>query len=182
MNEKELIKKAKQGDNFALDNLMKDYKNLVNKISRNYFIIGADYEDVIQEGMIGLFNAYLTFDESKNASFKTYATLLINRQIITAIKKAYKYKNLNFIEDLNAESFEQELKVFDPEEFIINKENHNNLLKEIAEKLSDKERKILLEFLKNKSYEEISTNLNLTKKSVDNALTRIRKKLNYLIK
>ena len=165
MVEIELIKKARNGETSALDTLMTEYKNLVNKIARNYFIIGADFEDVIQEGMIGLFNAYLTFDENKSASFKTYATLLINRQIISAIKKAYKYKNLNFIED-----------------FIINKESHSNLLSEIHKSLSELEIKILSEFLKNKSYDEIAKTLNLNKKSVDNALTRIRNKLKYLIK
>jgi len=182
MVEIELIKKARNGETSALDTLMTEYKNLVNKIARNYFIIGADFEDVIQEGMIGLFNAYLTFDENKSASFKTYATLLINRQIISAIKKAYKYKNLNFIEDLTLENLQAELEIFNPEEFIINKESHSNLLSEIHKSLSELEIKILSEFLKNKSYDEIAKTLNLNKKSVDNALTRIRNKLKYLIK
>lgn len=181
-SDNELIKQAKLGNEDALEKLMNEYKSLVNKISRNYFIIGADFEDVIQEGMIGLFNAYNTFNETKNASFKTYATILINRQIINAIKKAYKYNNLDFFSDLNAKEFEGDLEIFNPEEFIINKESHSTLIKEINEKLSTLEVSILKEFLKNETYEEIAKKLNLNKKSVDNALSRIKKKLNYLIK
>lgn len=181
-NDNELIKKAKLGDKVALETLMNEYKKLVTKISRNYFIIGAEFEDVIQEGMIGLFNAYNNFDETKNTSFKTYATILINRQIINAIKKAYKYNNQDLFADLNLKDFEDDLEVFSPEEFIINKESHSILLREINEKLSPLEISILEEFLKNETYEEIAKKLKLNKKSVDNALTRIKKKLNYLIK
>lgn len=181
-SDNQLIINARQGDEVALEKLMNEYKSLVNKISRNYFIIGADFEDVIQEGMIGLFNAYNTFDQTKNASFKTYATILINRQIINAIKKAYKYNNLDFFSDLNAKELEDDIEIFNPEEFIINKESHSTLLKEISTKLSPLEISILQEFLKNETYEEIAKKLNLNKKSVDNALSRIKKKLNYLIK
>lgn len=181
-NDNELIKKAKLGNDNSLEILMNEYKKLVTKIARNYFIIGADFEDVIQEGMIGLFNAYSTFNENKNTSFKTYATILINRQIINAIKKAYKYNNLDLFADLNEKDFEKDLEIFSPEEFIINKESHSILVKEINEKLSSLEISILQEFLQNKTYEEIATKLNLNKKSVDNALSRIKKKLNYLIK
>lgn len=180
-NDNELIKQAKLGNKNSLEILMNHYKGLVNKISRNYFIIGADFEDVIQEGMIGLFNAYSTFEVDKNTSFKTYATILINRQIINAIKKAYKYSNLDLFSDLKKD-FENDLEIFSPEDFIINKESHANLVKEINEKLSPLETSILQEFLKNETYDEIAKKLNLNKKSVDNALSRIKKKLNYLIK
>ena len=85
-----LIKQARNGDENSLNKLMNNYKNLVNKIAKKYFIIGGEFADVIQEGMIGLFNAYNKFDISKNVLFKTFASVCINRQIITAIKKAYK--------------------------------------------------------------------------------------------
>ena len=161
--------------------LMNNYKNLVNKISRKYFIIGADLNDVIQEGMIGLFSAYQNFDETKNVLFKTFATLCINRQIIKAIKKAYKNINSYLMDDVNAQILNVNTIYVSPEEDFILNEEYKNLKKEINEKLSKLEQKILFEFLENKSYDEISEKLNISKKSVDNALTRIRSKLKYLV-
>lgn len=182
MEEKELINLAKNGSKEHLDLLMDNYKNLVKKIARKYFIIGADESDVIQEGMIGLFNAYTNYNETKNAQFKTFAYLCINRQIITAIKKAYKYSKSDLLDDINLNILNQNLEKSSPEEDFIANEEYKSILKEIDEKLSIKEQIILKEFLSNKSYDEIANKLNISKKTVDNALVRIRSKLKYLNK
>jgi len=175
-----LIEKARQGDEDSLNLLMNNYKNFVNKIAKKYFIIGADNNDVIQEGMIGLFNAYNKFDKSKNVLFKTFASVCINRQIITAIKKAYKNSKSEFFDDISGEILKSNTVYLSPEEDVILKEDYDNLLKEISEKLSTMENKIFNEFLKEQNYDEISKKLNISKKSVDNALSRIRSKLKYL--
>lgn len=175
-----LIENARNGDENSLNLLMNNYKTLVNKIAKKYFIIGADFSDVIQEGMIGLFNAYNKFDKTKNVLFKTFASVCINRQIITAIKRAYKNSKSELFDDINSETLKSNIICLNPEEDIILKEDYENLLKEISTKLSTMEYKILNEFLKEQNYEQIAKKLNLTKKSVDNALNRIRTKLKYL--
>lgn len=177
----DLIKSAKNGDKESLNTLMNNYKKIVNKIARRYFIIGADLSDVIQEGMIGLFSAYENFDESKNVQFKTFASICINRQIITAIKKAYKNSKSCLIDDVNEQVINTNTIFISPEENFILNEEYKILREEINQKLSKLEQKILTEFLENKSYDEISNLLNISKKSVDNALTRIRSKLKYLV-
>lgn len=181
MEDKELIERAKKGDEKCLDLLMASYKKLVTTISRKYFIIGADINDVIQEGMIGLFNAYINFDEEKNVQFKTFASTCINRQILSAIKKAYKFSNELTIED-NLNIFTNNSPIVSPEEDFIFNEEYKHLLKEIEKLLSKKEQEILNLFLENKSYDEIAEELHVSKKSVDNALSRIRNKLKYLDK
>lgn len=175
-----LIEKARNGDENSLNNLMNKYKHFVSKIAKKYFIIGADFSDVIQEGMIGLFNAYSKFDASKNVMFKTFASVCINRQIITAFKKAYKNIKSELFDDISDEIIKTNTICLNPEEDIILKEDYENLLKEISEKLSEMEFKILDEFLKGQNYEDIAKKFDITKKSVDNALSRIRTKLNYL--
>lgn len=182
MDEINLINSARSGNLESLNCLMDNYKGLVNKIARKYFIIGADLNDVIQEGMIGLFNAYSKFDTNKNVQFKTFATICINRQIITALKKAYKHANNDLIDDINYSDLYNSEKIVSPEEDFIENENFKILKSEINNKLSKLEIDILNEFLLNSSYEEISKKLNISKKSVDNALSRIRTKLNYLNK
>ncbi len=182
MDELILISKAKQGDLDALNTLMTNYKKLVNKIARKYFIIGADLNDVIQEGMIGLFNAYSNYNQQKNVQFRTFATICINRQIISAIKKAYKHSKNDLIDDVNLNEIYSNEKIISPEDDFIDHENFKILKDEIKSKLSKLETQILNEFLQNSSYEEIASNLNISKKSVDNALSRIRNKLNYLKK
>lgn len=182
MEENELIKMAKNGDEQALNQLMNNYKKLVNKIARKYFIIGADLNDVIQEGMIGLFNAFSKFDMSKEIQFKTFATICINRQIITAIKKAYKHSKNDLIDDISTNELYSNEKIISPEDDFIENENFKILKKEINQKLSKLETQILSKFLQNLTYDEIANSLNISKKSVDNALARIRNKLNYLKK
>ena len=181
MEDRELILKAKNGDEKCLEKLMTNYKKLVTTIARKYFIIGADINDVIQEGMIGLFNAYVNFNEEKNVQFKTFASLCINRQIITAIKKAYKFSN-ELLPDETTPPLLQDAPILTPEEDFIFQEEYKLLLSEIKKLLSKKEQEILNKFLESKSYDEIAQELNIDKKSVDNALSRIRNKLKYLNK
>ncbi len=181
MEDIELINRARNGDEYALDELMTNYKKLVIKIARKYFIIGADINDVIQEGMIGLFNAYVNFKEDKNAQFKTFAILCISRRIFSAFKKAKKLAN-ELVCDDNLDLIIQNSSIVTPEEDFIFNEEYNLLLKEIEKVLSEKEQQILHEFLENKSYDEIANSLKISKKSVDNALSRIRNKLKYLNK
>ncbi len=179
MEDNLLIKNAKNGDSESLDLLMKRYKPAVIKVAKKYFIIGADLNDVIQEGMIGLFNAYNNFDEKKNVQFKTFATLCINRQIITAVNSAYK-KKIELLDDGEKGSYETT--TYSPEDDIILNEEFEILKKEINKKLSSFEQVVLSNFLEDYSYEEIAEKLNLQKKSIDNALSRIRNKLQYLKK
>lgn len=180
MEDNILITKAKNGDNESLELLMKKYKPIVNKIAKRYFIIGADLNDVIQEGMIGLFNAYNNFDKTKNASFKTFASLCINRQIISAMNSAYK-KKIELLDESEIPKNIEPLE-YSPEDDIILNEEFETLKKEISKKLSSFEQVVLSNFLEDYSYEEIAKKLNLQKKSIDNALSRIRNKLQYLKK
>ena len=182
MEEILLIQKAQKGDIVSLNLIMEKYKKLVMVISKKYFIIGADFNDVIQEGMIGLFNALTKFDIYKNVQFKTFANLCINRQIISAIKKAYKNSKNELLDDVNLDILNNNDRYLSPEEDIILNEEYNDLKKEIKSKLSNLEQKILTKFLNDKNNEEISNELNLSKKSIENALFRIRNKLKYLNK
>lgn len=179
-----LIEKAKQDPN-VLDELLTEYKPLVCSLARKYFLIGAEQDDLVQEGMIGLYKAIVTFDQNKNASFKTFASLCINSQIKSAIKSASSSKN----KVLNKVMLEdnQELMYFvlstepNPEDRMIDKENFDNIKKEIITSLSLLEKQILKQYLLGKNYEQIAKTLCIDKKSVDNGLNRIRKKLNHLI-
>lgn len=168
----------------SMEDFLVNYKPLVIKIARRYFLAGGDMDDVIQEGMIGLYKAYNTYSSEKGASFTTFATLCINRQIQTAIKKAnaqvrrfctdlYNLDNENII---NIVSYEN-----NPEDQVIRKESFNNFKKEILLKLTNLEKQILKHYLSGLSYDDIALELKITKKSVDNGLLRIRNKLYYLM-
>ncbi|MBQ8845427.1 MAG: sigma-70 family RNA polymerase sigma factor [Clostridia bacterium] len=181
---------AQQGDEQAEEKVFENFKETVNQICRSYFLIDGDVEDLIQEGMIGLYKAIKNFSIVSNASFKTFATLCIKRQIQTAIKHASTQKNkplseaINFtsISDNNSsdeEVFLQSNKL-SPDDKMIANENFNELKEKIKNALSDMELKILNLYLQGFTYAEISFKLNLNKKSVDNALSRIKNKLSYL--
>lgn len=179
MNLSELLEKSKQ-DEVALNDLLKDYKPLVMSIARKYYLIGGELDDLIQEGMIGLYRAVLTYKNDKNANFTTFASICVNRQIQTAIKKANSGKNKPFTNLYSVDS-----KILDrmlsndcsPEDIVLRKES----LKEISDlvniNLSKLEKEILKNYLMGKSYEEIGNDLHINKKSVDNGLNRIIKKL-----
>lgn len=181
---KSMIDNIEQINEENIENLLVKYKPLVIKIARQYFLMGGDIDDLVQEGMIGLFKAIKSFDEQKNASFKTFATLCIKRQIQTAVKKSNALKNNVFndlFDDKILEMIDQPSTKENPEEQAISKQKYQYINNEIKFKLSEFEKHVLREYLSGKSYEDISKMLNVTKKSIDNALSRIRSKLLHLL-
>lgn len=185
-----LIELVHQGDSEVLDYLIHKYRNFVRAKARTYFLIGADKEDIVQEGMIGLYKAIRDFKGDKLSSFKAFAELCITRQIITAIKTATRQKHipLNSYVSLDKPIFDEEsdrtlmdiisgAKTLDPEELIINQEEFDDIELKMAELLSDLERKVLALYLDGQSYQEISEELNRHVKSIDNALQRVKRKL-----
>lgn len=188
----ELIEKAQNGDENAIEKLLSNYKPLVNKIARSYFLTGGDIEDLVQEGMIGLYKAIKTFKKGKTASFMTYAGTCIKNQIQTAVRIASSEKNMVLSTALpidSKESFDDEEEEIEivlpsplpkPDEKIENKENFAQITKQIVKSLSQLELKILISYLKGYNYSEIAQQNNISKKSVDNALSRIKNKLSFL--
>ena len=185
-----LVDLVHKGDSEALDYLIQKYRNFVRAKARTYFLIGADKEDIVQEGMIGLYKAIRDFKGDKLSSFKAFAELCITRQIITAIKTATRQKHipLNSYISLDKPIYDEEsdrtlmdvisgTKVLDPEELIINQEEFDDIEIKMAELLSDLERKVLALYLDGQSYQEISEELNRHVKSIDNALQRVKRKL-----
>jgi len=189
--ENQIVERAKEGDERALNYILGKYSNLVRDKARSYFLIGAEYDDLIQEGMIGLFKSIKDFKAGNETSFKSFAELCITRQIITAIKNATRQKHipLNCYISLNKQLYSNEetsyplfeiLKIKelnDPEQLVISGEEIKSI-KEIFEKfLSKLETSVLSLYMKGKTYIEIARTLNLKVKSVDNALQRIKRKL-----
>ena len=184
----ELMTRIKAGDSEALDTLINKYKELVNMKIGKYFIIGAEKEDIYQEGMIGLYKAMKSFDPEKQNSFKTFANLCIERQLITAIKTSNRQKHmpLNSYLSLNDTAYDDNdiswLEVFDsntiedPLETITKKEYYKTIEDKIEEKLSDFEKQVLHRYARGESYVTIAEKLDAPVKSVDNAIQRIRKK------
>lgn len=185
-----LVLLAQGGDDAAQEYLLDKYKCLVRARSRAYFLIGADTEDIIQEGMIGLYKAVRDYNEEKNASFRSFAELCINRQMITAIKAAtrQKHRPLNSYVSLNkpvyAEESEQTYMDFlqsgtllNPEVLLIGQENKSFLEHQMTKTLSRFETKVLVLYLQGRSYFEIAHALDKPEKSIDNALQRVKKKL-----
>ena len=190
MLDEELVEDAKSGNNKALEHIINKYKNFVRAKARTYFLIGADREDIIQEGMIGLFKAIRDFRGDKLSSFRAFAELCITRQIITAIKTATRQKHipLNSYISLNKPIFDEEsdrtlmdvlceAKVSDPEEMMINREDYNSIEEKMSEVLSELELEVLAYYLQGKSYQEIAVDLDRHVKSIDNALQRVKRKL-----
>ena len=180
---------AKDGNTRAVEFLLNKYKNLVKSKSRTYFLIGAEKSDIIQEGMIGLYKAIKDYNPQSGSSFRTFADLCITRQIITAVKTATRLKHmpLNSYISLNKNSndenddspIESIREVFhpDPEEIMINKERLTMLETKLKESLSKYEIAVLNCYISGKSYTEIASELKRSEKSIDNALQRIKKKL-----
>ena len=187
--DKMLLEQIKQGDNEALENLINKYKDLVNMKVGKYFIIGAEKEDIYQEGMIGLYKAIKSFDSEKQNSFKTFANLCIERQLITAIKTSNRQKHqpLNSYLSLNIAAYDDDndtslIEVFnsntveDPLETITKKEYYKSVEDKIEEHLSDFEKQVLHRYARGESYVAIAEKLDSPVKSIDNAIQRIRKK------
>ena len=190
LSDEELVKLSVAEDNYATECLLVRYKNLVLSKARMYFLVGADEKDIIQEGMIGLFKAIRDFDINKQTSFKGFAELCIKRQIITAVKTATRQKHMplntyislsNPMYDGDSEGFLEEIlsgaTEDDPEKLFISKENAEFLTIKINEVLSGLEKKVLALYLEGKSYQEISEIISKPQKSIDNALQRVKKKM-----
>lgn len=193
LTDEELIKLIEQGDESAENQLFERYKDLVTKISRGYFIVGGDIEDLIQEGMIGLYKAIKGFKQGKDTSFKTFAVVCIKHQIHGAIKKSLAKKNLPLSTALSFQTFDKDKETEDylplelvldvtPAEYAIDKEDFFALKQNIKESLSNFEIKVLKLYLQGFSYLEIANKLEISKKSIDNALLRIRAKLRDKLK
>ncbi len=190
MSDEDVAMQAKDGNDIALEFLLNKYRNFVKAKARSYFLIGADREDIIQEGMIGLYKAIRDFKEDKLSSFRAFAELCITRQIITAIKTATRQKHipLNSYISLNKPIYDEDsdrtlldilsgTKITDPEELMINREEYNDIEFKMGEILSELELKVLTLYLEGKSYHEIAFDLDRHVKSVDNALQRVKRKL-----
>ena len=190
MTDEEIVQLCHNGDSLSEEYLLNKYKNFVRSKARSYFLIGADHEDIVQEGMIGLYKAIRDFKQEKLSSFRAFAELCITRQIITAIKTATRQKHipLNSYVSLNKPLYDEEsdrtlLDILmegttsNPEDMIINQENLGNIHQKINEVLSGLEQEVLAAYLDGKSYQEIAEALGRHVKSIDNALQRVKRKL-----
>nr|WP_281281198.1 RNA polymerase sporulation sigma factor SigH [Allobacillus salarius] len=185
-----LVELVQQGDGQALNQLILKYKGFVRGKARTYFLIGADREDIIQEGMIGLYKAIRDYRPDKLSSFKMFAELCVTRQIITAIKTATRQKHipLNSYVSLDKPIYDEdsdrtlidiiaEDELGDPEKLLINREKNGDMEIKMREVLSELEQEVLNLYLDGCSYQEISLKLNRHVKSIDNALQRVKRKL-----
>jgi len=190
LSDEQVVEMSHQGDVSAEEYLLDKYKNFVRSKARSYFLVGADHEDIVQEGMIGLYKAIRDYRPDKLSSFRAFAELCITRQIITAIKTATRQKHipLNNYVSLNKPLYDEESdrtlldvivegRISDPEELIINMENVGNIRSKINEVLSGLEQEVLNAYLDGKSYQEIAEALGRHVKSIDNALQRVKRKL-----
>ena len=187
--DEDVVVLAQNGDGQALAYLLNKYKNFVRSKARSYFLIGADHEDIVQEGMIGLYKAIRDFQPSRLSSFRSFAELCVKRQIITAIKAATRQKHvpLNSYVSLNKPLYDEESdrtlldviegRVTNPEDLYISQEDLARIQTQISEVLSDLERQVLEAFMDGKSYQEIAELLGRHVKSIDNALQRVKRKL-----
>ena len=190
LSDEQVVEMSHEGDVSAEEYLLDKYKNFVRSKARSYFLVGADHEDIVQEGMIGLYKAIRDYRPDKLSSFRAFAELCITRQIITAIKTATRQKHipLNNYVSLNKPLYDEESdrtlldvivegRISDPEELIINMENVGNIRSKINEVLSGLEQEVLNAYLDGKSYQEIAEALGRHVKSIDNALQRVKRKL-----
>ena len=189
-SDEEVVSEAQKGNNRAQEYLIAKYENFVKSKAKSYFLIGADKEDIYQEGMIGFYKAIRDFKPDKFTSFKAFAEICVTRQIITAIKTATRQKHipLNTYVSLNKPIYEDEsdrtlidvlssIAISDPEELIISQEQLKFIEEEIAKVLSELELEVLTSYLDGKSYQEIASDLDRNEKSIDNALQRVKRKL-----
>jgi RNA polymerase sporulation-specific sigma factor len=190
LTDEQVIRLSQSSDRHAEEIIYERYKNFVRSKARSYFLVGADREDLIQEGMIGLYKAMRDFDEEKQTTFRTFAEMCIVRQIITAIKTATRQKHIplnNYLslnKPLNDEETDRTLmdtlasvKMYNPEDILINEEDYQSIRQKIDSLLSGLEKQTLFYYLEGRSYQEIAVMLKRSTKSVDNALQRIKRKL-----
>lgn len=188
--DEEVIQLIQQGNVEALEYIINKYKIIVLAKAKSYFLIGADREDIIQEGMIGLYKAIRDYKDDKNASFRVFAELCVTRQIITAIKTATRQKHmpLNSYVSLDKPVYEDDSEktlvetmvgpaATEPEEIILQQEQQDYIELKMSEVLSELEQRVLALYLEGQSYSEISEQLDRHVKSIDNALQRVKRKL-----
>ncbi len=194
-NEIDIVKLAKQGDNDAITEIINNYKTVVKAKSRTFYLVGGEQEDLLQEGLIGIMNAIKNFDDSKGIKFSTFANVCVTRQMMTAIKTANRDKNsiLNNAYSLNKISHtvnDEEYELLDmivdnsilsPEDIFISEEGVDRIMTIVEENLSSFEKEVLSHYLEGESYVDIAEIFDKDKKAIDNALQRIRKKLEKFI-
>jgi len=194
MSDEEIVKLANGGDLLALEHLIYKYKDLVKVKAKVYYIVGADRDDIVQEGMIGLYKAIRDFRDERTSSFRNFADICVTRQMITAIKTATRQKHLplNGYISLNKPIYSDGTSTMaetvssdgatDPMELFIGKEELDATEEKINSVLSSLERQVLTYYVEGRSYEEIALDLNRRVKSIDNALQRIKRKIErYLV-
>ncbi len=189
MTDEQLVLLAKEGNSEAELELFNKYRSLINKYSRGYFLVGGDVEDLIQEGMIGLYKAIKNYSQEKDASFATFASLCIRRQIQSAIRNASTQKNkiLSSAVPITDEE-DDDYGIFSitsadrPDQKLINKQTNEEIFSQLKKMLSPLEFDVLKYYLAGLTYEQISQKTNLSKKSIDNALSRIKNKLSSIKK
>lgn len=191
----DLVRAAQQGDQYASCELIRRYRGLIRSKARSYFLIGADREDIIQEGLIGLFKAIRDYDPARQASFHSFAELCVTRQMITAVKSATRRKHspLNgYISLSRPASSEDEGErllsdilaakdVCDPAEIILGAWETEFIRSGVMQALSEFETRVLRLYTNGKSYQEIADTLGRHTKAVDNALQRIKRKMEIQI-
>ncbi len=193
MSDEELVELSAGGDRRATEFILSKYKNLVRGRAKAYFLAGADHDDIVQEGMIGLFKAVRDFDVTKQASFRGFAEVCIKRQIITAVKASTRQKHmpLNSYVSLSEPVYDDESDrslmdmiaerdAVDPEEMFLRREKAELISAEIKDKLSNLEKTVLSLYMGGMNYQEIAVELGRAPKSIDNALQRIKRKLDTI--
>ena len=199
VSDEDLVEEARQGSELAIETLLNRYRHYARAKARTYFLAGADKEDIVQEGMIGLFKAIRDYRADRNSAFRAFAELCITRQIITAIKTATRQKHipLNSYVSLNKQTGGDDgeedgrslgdvlisTDVLDPADLVISAEEINAIKESMGKVLSDLETEVLQLYMDGKSYQEIAGYLGRHVKSIDNALQRIKRKLEqHLVK
>ena len=190
--DEELIRLIREGNHDATEYLLKKYSPLVKKSIRTLYLIGADTEDLSQEGMIGLFKAIQNYESGHDASFYTYAQLCINRQIYSAIKASNRKKHspLNSYISFYTSSGEGETELIDnleagndsnPEHIVLDRESTSLFQSKLETTLSKLEKEVLHQYMEGKSYADIASTLGKPAKSIDNAVQRIREKVKKIL-
>lgn len=193
MSESDIINLAQKREDTAMEYLLEKYKPLVRQKTRKLFLIDGDKDDLIQEGMIGLFKAVRDYQVGKDTSFRTFAELCISRQLYSAIKKSNRLKNqpLNSYISIYSDEFNDagELagdrtvissgtdNIANPEAIVIGRENAVDMQNKVFDRLSKMEREVLKRYLEGMTYQEIASDMEKTPKSIDNALQRIKGKI-----
>ena len=189
-NDEDLLRQARTGSARATEQLLARYRPLVESKARTYFLLGADHDDVVQEGMIGLYKAIRDFRDDRLARFRAFADLCVTRQIITAVKTATRQKHLPLNAYISLHyagddsdtgnmliDYLPDTRLSDPEAFLFHRREASGRLDAVRHTLSSLEARVLDFYLQGKSYREISTELRCQPKTIDNALQRVKRKI-----